>query len=173
MPNLIFKVDNYKNEGVIKNLVNYIMSSAYYEVYGENGCFLNPNQNVAEGISNSFNAVKNVRYKNNGQLVQHIIIGFGDIESVTEYEACEVAARISNYFFLKGYQTFWGGHFGSDTQKSYRHIHMIVNTINGMTGLRYSATYENMSALKEFMKKQYPNYSWNYYESPSHYQEGN
>ena len=73
MPNLIFKVKNYKNEDVVEKLVDYIISSVYLECYGSRGCFIVPGS-ITECVNNSFNAVKNVYYKTDGQLVQHIIV---------------------------------------------------------------------------------------------------
>ena len=67
MPNIIYKIKNYKNEDAVENLVNYIISSPYYDTCGWKGCFLYPGQNIVEGISNSFHAVKNVYYKNDGK----------------------------------------------------------------------------------------------------------
>ena len=171
MPVLIFKIKNYTNENVIENMVNYIAASPYIECVGMSGCFLYPGQELPEGISNAFNAVKNVYYKNDGQLIQHIIIGLEDIEKVTENDAAIIATRISDYFFVRGYQTFWGLHYGSGGNESYRHIHLVINTINGVTGLRYAPTYENMGDLKKFLEKLYTEYSWSYYTSESFYKE--
>lgn len=171
MPNIIYKVKNYTNEDVIENLVNYIIRSDYCESIGYSGCFLYHNQDYAEGIANSFNAVKNVYYKNDRQLVQHIIIGFGDVKDITEYEVEQIAGMIAAHFFLEGFQSFWGIHFGSDEEKSYRHIHIVVNTINGMTGMRYISSYENMGALKKFLENHYQYIKWQYYQKESFYHE--
>lgn len=161
MPNLIFKVKNYTNEDVVDTLVDYIMSSVYIECYGTRGCFILPNQNIAQNVKASFHAVKNVYDKANGQLVQHIIVGFGDMD-ISEEEVCIVANAISNYFFFQGYQLFWGSHWGSERSVSYRHIHIALNNVNAMTGERFSASYENMGKLKDFLTKAFPNISWSY-----------
>lgn len=171
MPIIIFKVKNYRNEGAIENLVNYIMKSPYLENMGSDGCFFYPNQNVTEGVLNSFNAVKQVYYKCDSQLVQHVILGLSDIKRITESEATMIAKWASHYFIMKGYQVFWGIHFSSDRGYNYRHIHMAVNTVNGMTGLRYSASNTNMNDMKTYLKNIYPEYSWSFQESESFYYE--
>lgn len=170
MPNLIFKVKNYTNEDVIEKLVDYIMSSLYLENYGMRGCFITPNQNIAESVSASFHAAKNIYDKANGQLVQHIIVGFGDM-NVSEEQVCMVACAISNYFFVRGYQLFWGSHWGSERSDSYRHIHIALNNVNVMTGERFSASYDNMGKLKDCLVKLFPGGPWNYFTDESFYHE--
>lgn len=169
MPILIFKVKNYRNESAVDNLVSYINDSPYYECKGSNGCFLYPDQCTSENVKNSFNAIKNVYHKNDGQLVQHIIVGLGDLKGITEWDARLIAVRISDYFFLKGFQSFWGVHWGGDNSHGYWHIHLAVNTVNGMTGLRYAATNTNMNDLKEYLMKIFPELFWQYQESESFY----
>ena len=171
MPNIIYKIDNYRNEDVVNKLVQYIISSDYIESVGQNGCFYKPGQSYVDSVPESFNAVKNVCYKNNGQLVQHIIIGFGEAENIGESEAAAMAMIIAGYFYGIGYQTFWGVHWGSKRSDKYRHIHIVVNTVSVVTGLRYTASYENMNELKNYLVRLYPKASWNYYESKSFYQE--
>lgn len=171
MPIIIFKVKNYRNEDAIENLVNYIIKSQYLEDIGSDGCFFYQNQNVTEGVLHSFNAVKQVYYKCDGQQVQHVIIGLSDIKEITEAEAAMIAREASHYFIMRGYQVFWGVHFSSDRGYNYRHIHMAVNTVNGMTGLRYSATNTNKNDMKTYLKNIYPEYSWSFQESESFYHE--
>lgn len=170
MPNLIFKIKNYKNEGVVESIVNYVMTSVYIESYGARGCFLLPGENVAECVRNAFQAVKNVYYKTDGQLVQHIIVGFGDM-NISETAVCAVAGAIADYYFVRGYQVFWGSHFGSDGNDSYRHIHVVLNTVNAMTGEVFWPTYDNMGALKKFLVNLFPEVSWRYVMSESFYYE--
>lgn len=161
MPNLIFKVKNYRNEEVVETLVDYIMSSVYIECYGSRGCFLIPERCISECVRDAFYAVNNAYYKTDGQLVQHIIVGFGDL-NVAEEQVCIVADAISGYFFAKGYQNFWGSHWGSEGNDSYRHIHMVLNTINGITGERFLATNDNMGELKVFLMSAFPGALWTY-----------
>lgn len=170
MPNLIFKVKNYTNEDVIEKLVDYIISSVYMECCGMRGCFIDSNRNITEGVKASFHAAKNVYDKANGQLVQHIIVGFGDME-VSEEQVCMVANAISDYFFIRGYQLFWGSHWGSERSDSYRHIHIALNNVNVMTGERFSASYDNMGKLKDCLVKLFPGVPWNYLTDESFYHE--
>jgi hypothetical protein len=155
-------VNNYENEDVIINIVNYIRKSVYCEACGQYGCYLLPGQDIAEGVEMSFNAVKNVYRKTGGQLVQHIIVGFGDMDYISEEDLCYIAANCSLYLYSQGYQVFWGCHYGSDSYNSYRHIHIVINTVNGATGRRYSTSYENMGDLKAFMEKLVPDVPWQY-----------
>lgn len=171
MPNIIFKVKNYKNNDAVENLVNYITTSPYYDTCGWNGCFLYPGQNIAEGISNSFHAVKNVYYKNNGKMVQHIIIGFSETDCITGPEVSSIAGLISLKFFLRGYQNFWGIHFGSDSNESYWHIHIAVNSVNMMNGCKYVPSYEEQKDLRQFLEMYYPDMRWGSMETESFYHE--
>lgn len=168
MPNLIFKVKNYVNEDAVEMLVDYILSSIYIECYGTRGCFIYPNQNIAEGVRASFHAAKNVYDKANGQLVQHIIVGFGDMD-ISEGQVCTVANVIADYFFIRGYQVFWGSHWGSERSDSYRHIHIALNNVNAMTGERFCASYDSMGKLKDFLIKVFPGIPWTYVTDESFY----
>lgn len=159
MPNIIFKVNNYENFDAIENLINYIMTSSYIERCGWSGCFVQERGDIAEGVSNSFWAVKNAFYNTAGQLVQHIIIGFDDMEYITESEACRIAYAVSCFYFHQGYQIFWGTHFGSDNTESYRHIHFALNTINAATGERFFAV-RNPESLKEYLSSNFPQMKW-------------
>lgn len=47
----------------------------------------------------------------------------------------------------------------------------MANIVNVLTGLRYTASYENMNELKNYLMSLYPETSWNYYESKSFYRE--
>ncbi len=161
MPNLIFKVKNYRNVDVVETIVDYIRSSVYIEAYGSRGCFPIPERSVSECVRDAFYAVKNAYYKADGQLVQHIIVGFGDVD-VTESQVCMVADAISDYYFFKGYQNFWGSHWGSENNGLYRHIHMVLNTVNGRTGERFLATNDNMGELKTFLMGVFPGVCWTY-----------
>lgn len=170
MPNLIFKVGNYNNKDAIERLVNYIMSSAYIERYDSRGCFLIPQWGIIECVRNSFHAVKNVHYKTDGQLVQHIIVGLGDMD-ISEEGTCMIASVISGYYFMNGYQSFWGSHWGSENCDSYRHIHVALNTINAMTGERFFPKYDNMNDLKLFLSHAFPGVPWTYITDGSFYHE--
>lgn len=169
MPNLIFKVNNYKNEDAVEKVLNYIANSIYIDAIGTNNCFVYNGQPLAEGVVNSFQAVKNVYYKNDGQMLHHIIIGFEDMDRISGYDVECVAIQISDYFLLKGFQTFWGVHWGSDKRDKYWHIHIAVNTINGMTGERYFATYDDRNELKQYLEGVYPEWPWHHYPSESYY----
>jgi len=171
MPNIIFKVKNYKNEDAIENLVRYIITSPYFDICGYKGCFLYPKQDTAEGIANSFRAVKNVHYKNNGQLVQHIIIGFAESDCITGQEVCQIGDLLSCGFYMSGYQNFWGVHFGGDNSDRYWHIHMAVNTVNALTGLRYIPSNENRQKVKVFLERYYPRLRWRDMETESFFHE--
>lgn len=170
MPNLIFKTKNYINKEVVESIVNYVMTSAYIDGYGARGCFLLPGGNVAECVRNAFQAVKNAYYKTDGQLVQHIIVGFGDV-NVSETVVCTIGSLIADFYFMKGYQVFWGSHFGSDGNNSYRHIHVILNTVNAMTGEGFCASHSNMWDLKKFLVNAFPELTWQYITSESFYHE--
>lgn len=167
MPNLIFKVKNYTNDDVITNIVDYILKSSYLENDGSIGCYLLSGYDVAEMADNAFTAAKNAAGRTGGQLVQHIIVGFGDMERIYESEVCRVANTIANYYGCQGYQVFWGSHYGSDRNDSYRHVHIVLNTINAITGKRFYVTHDNMKALKKFLIQTFPLLYWQYEISES------
>lgn len=173
MPNLVFLLGNYQNADVVEKVVNYIIKSPYYEQGGYAGCFIDSTKSISEEISNSFNACKNVHFKNDGKQLQHIVIGFGDLDGISETDACTVANAAAMHFFQNGHQVFWGMHFSSDSQYRYRHIHMVVNTINMATGLRYSESHDNMLEMKNYMKRIFPSLEWRYESKDSCYIDWN
>jgi len=160
MSTVIFFIKNYENEDVVHNLVNYIVSSPYIEYVGQAGCFMNVSRDIAEGISNSFMAVKKALYQTGGQLVQHIILGFDSEDWISENAACIIADTVALYYLKQGFQAFWGVHFGSDHSESYLHIHIALNTVNWMNGTRFKVTFETMGMLKEFLNQKFPDLGW-------------
>jgi len=169
MPNLIFLVDNYKNFDAIRNVTNYIVKSSYLDIYGHVGCYLVPGYEIAELVYNAFTAVKKAVGKEDGQLLQHIVVGFGDLPDIWMYHVNIVAHAIACYFAGQGYQVFWGSHYGSDNHESYPHIHFVVNTINSVTGNRFFVTYDTMNGLKQFLQKNCPDIQWSYESKCSYY----
>ncbi|GEM_PF-3126570 len=171
MPNIIFKTGNYDNEDVIENLVNYIEKKKYFDSSGSGGCFLLPNINNAEQVKVAFNTVKNACAKNGGRLVHHIVVGFGDLPDISGYTVKNIADWIVLYFLGKGYQTFYGIHFSGDKNDRYWHIHIVLNSVNAITGERYCATYDNMGDLKNALIVStagiYPDMQWIYSTSES------
>lgn len=72
-------------------------------------------------------------------------------------------------FFAERVPNILGRTLGSDKRDKYWHIHMAVNTINGMTGERYFATYDDRNELKQYLEGIYPEWPWHHYPSESYY----
>jgi len=171
MPNLIFLVDNYVNEDAIRYVANYIVKSDYLDTYGNIGCYIMPGYDIAESVHNAFTAVKGAVNKEDGKLVQHIVVGFGDIPNIGMFDVNIIAHAIACYFGGQGYQVFWGSHYGSDNHESYPHIHVEVNTVNIMTGNRLLVTNDTMNGLKRFLEANYPMFCWSYEPKRSFFKE--
>lgn len=171
MPNLIFLVDNYVNPDAIRYVANYIVKSDYLDTYGNVGCYIIPGYDIAEAVHNAFTAVKDAIDKADGKLVQHIVVGFGDMQNIGMYDVNIIAHAISCYFGAQGYQVFWGSHYGSDNLESYPHIHLEVNTVNIMTGKRLTVTADTMNGLKQFLQKLCPMWHWSYETKRSYFKE--
>lgn len=171
MPNLIFLVNNYENSSAIDNVVNYIVKSDYLDSTGNVGCYLLPGMDISECVHNAFISTKKVMGKEDGKLVQHIIVGFGDIPNMYIQDVNRFAHAIACYYAGQGYQVFWGSHFGSDHLDSYPHIHIVVNTINTVTGARFVVTNDTMNELKQFLVKICPTFHWSYEAKPSYFKE--
>lgn len=171
MPNIICKVGNYTNKDAIENLINYITGSFYFECWGSTGCYLVSVGDLATQIGFNFRAAQNIHNKTDGRLVQHLIIGFGDLAYTYEKDACTIGNAISFFYGCQGFQCFWGSHFGSDNNDSYRHIHIALNPVNVMTGERFCGGHESMWALKKFLEEHFPMLRWSYEIKGSYYKE--
>lgn len=67
--NLIFQLKNYRNEKVIRVLIDYITFSMYLENFESRECFISYGWNVAKCVSHSFHDAKNTYNKADRQLV--------------------------------------------------------------------------------------------------------
>lgn len=161
MPNFVFKVNNYTNTDAVYNLVNYICSSDYFETSEEYCCFTIPGYNLAESVTAAFNACKIANMQTDGKLVQHIIMGLGDLDGVNEAGVRVLADMVAKYFLQRGYQVFWGSHYSSDNADwAYRHVHFAVNTVNLITGKRLPISDSDLGALCAFMRSYWPQCNW-------------
>ena len=96
-----------------------------------------------------------------GKLVQHIIMGLGDLDGVNEAGVRVLADMVAKYFLQRGYQVFWGSHYSSDNADwAYRHVHFAVNTVNIITGKRLPISDSDLGALCAFMRSYWPQCNW-------------
>lgn len=155
MPVIINKVGEHRNQDAIELLVRYMLGSKFYWRYGSRGLIADSQENIIQG----FSYTKQMYDKTDGKQVNHFILGTED-EGISVAQLYYIAEVAADYFFSQGYQCFYVIHSGSEDSPNYHHIHFAVNTINYMTGLRLYETYMVVTEIKNYMKAEYPEYSW-------------
>lgn len=156
MPVIVNKIGEHKNADAVTFLINYMSSSPYAGYAGGRGVVsLWPNQ-----VIHDFNFVKALYEKEDHKLISHIIIGTDKKEQILETELSEMAETITDYFFERGFQSFYVTHRGSGENAGYLHLHLAINTINFLNGNRYYETYGNASDIKNILSMKYNEYQW-------------
>lgn len=120
--------EKYMHETSAINLIHYVKKSTSYW-----GCpTMLPGKD--EVLWAQMNYIKRYYGKTDGNLLEHYVLSF-DTEGVerdmTESEIQRCANVLSIIF--KDYQPIWAIHF----KETHYHIHLVINTVNSETGLRY------------------------------------
>ena len=140
--------DNYINPYSVSNLIYYILNpcKVLSFCYGGIGVSLT----CQEEIVRQFIDVKKAYGKRDGRQLRHIVISFYSKE-VSAEQIFSIAYDICNYYG-KRYQTVFAVH--KNTLKL--HMHIVVNTVSYVDGLKYSegknAYYDFLNHVKEVIK---------------------
>lgn len=156
MPVIINKLGAYQNEDAVVRLSYYMTQSPYYRYCngrGVIGCF-------PEDVIRSFQFVKGMYGKEDGRQAAHFIIGAKGKEMLIFTELIEIGEATVDYFYRKGFQSFYVIHSGSDDDKNYQHIHLEVNTISYLDGNRLYESFDITSDFRKTMERVFPQMRW-------------
>lgn len=156
MPIIVNKIGEYRNQGAVENLIEYMSGSPFARSLGGRGITSSVPRQAAE----DFAFVKNMYDKNNRKQISHIIIGTQEKENIIELELFGIALSAAEYLYQKGFQSYFVIHCGSYENPDYLHLHLAVNTINYINGTRYYETFSNSSELKNALEGIYKQYRW-------------
>lgn len=144
----IVKVINntYGNEKDLENLVNYVIQPSHCKcgLYGATAMNVG---NVADMV-NSMKVVKKEFKKPEGRQLLHIVVSFDDKDEswVTPQIAYELGYRFAA-LYLNGQQTVFGVHDNTDNL----HIHIVLNSVSYVTGLKYGIPLDAPNVMRYFI----------------------
>lgn len=157
--------DYYKNPDAIEKVIRYITRTRWYEnrrheliKIGGAGFDVNAPVDV---IIYQFLVVQNTFNINSrgGRRLIHEVYSFNDEEFKAlncDFALVDLIARdISAYFFNKGFQILYGIHY-EETKRC--HIHIMVSSINFLTGKKFVAKSEAFNIRKKYFDEIYKYY---------------
>lgn len=179
MGNIIIKSGDYQNESAVYNTINYVYASEHVEYCGAVGVLWYPSlrqcctdkvleenetDSNIEFLADSFQAVKAVYDKMDGQQVTHIIAGFSRKDIMNPMMAYIFAEQFANYIGQR-FQVIYGVHQGSDYSQYYLHIHFVINTVSYVDGNRLYDRRGYYNELSAIAKTIMPDVKWEVYKS--------
>lgn len=85
--------------------------------------------------------------KTEGRQVRHYILAFDKVENIMSSAALRIGWKVAEYF-AQEYQVVYSVH--TDTENI--HIHFIINTVNTITGAKFTDEYGEINQFKEYMR---------------------
>lgn len=134
--------ESYSRNKDMRQLINYIArdkkDGGNVRYYSGRGVRKNP-ENAAKAMNRT---QKNYK-KNSGRRMYHWIISFPEIYD--DANLVKIAAdMVAELFYKKGYQVYYGVHEDTDNL----HIHMAVNAVNYMNGLKLHFSMKELKKLE-------------------------
>lgn len=134
----IIKFINSKTR--FETLINYVTKkSKVYAVEGKD-C-------LADSASEEMISVKKAFQKEGGRESIHIIQSFSPSDNITPEIVHELSMKLAEYF--KNHQVLVATHI----DKGHLHSHLVVNSVNFETGVKYQQSKQEMEQIKEYSRK--------------------
>lgn len=127
----------------MKNTINYVLRDDKTLSKFISGVGLNPNKAYSEMLT-----LKNIMGKTDKRLWYHFIQSFPPYDNVTPQIALEVAHKLAEYF-KDEYQILIAVH----EDKEHIHTHFILNTVNIVTGKKYTQNNKQRIEIQELSDK--------------------
>ncbi len=151
MSELIIVKNKYNDDSAVEDVIRYICASPYAVSYK----FISVIADDYIQCIDAFNQVQVKADKNNGKRISHFIIGFED-QQYERQEIEKIACCVAMYFgVIKKHQTVYSIHAGSHKNRNNWHIHFVLNSINFMTGNRFSETNKDFYDMLYYLKTEY------------------
>jgi hypothetical protein len=155
VPVIVNKIGTHRNEDAVQRLAYYMSGSQFGITCGGCGILMDS----ADDVIKSFEFTKQMYEKDDRKRVSHIIIGTKH-EGIIIEELTEIAQAAANYFYQKGFQSFYVIHRGSMEDADYLHIHLAVNTVSFLDGKRLYESYGITSDLRKSLSMTFEKYTW-------------
>lgn len=163
MSNVVIKDYGYFNDDALENIVAYGLRIEKYELnipspciwWGGSGVLLS----TPQAAINCFKATKRLCEKDNGNILHHVIITLNERYEVNnaQFEAREIAKEISIELGNAGFQNLFFIHC---EEVGKAHIHLVLNSINFLTGNRISSTGWLGNTILTYLKLNFNNFNW-------------
>lgn len=160
--------ESYDTMNDVRRLANYCESSEYFY---KRQCF-GTNPLNADSMLNSMERVKRMWHKEDGNQVHHLVFCIQPRKKLEEKIKLlyteDVLYTIGNYIDIKGFQSI--GYIHNKQSKYYFgytpdvfdniHIHLIINSVNGFTGLKLTNIRSFLKDILLLLKQEYPDLNW-------------
>lgn len=166
MSNLIVITEQYQNQDVFENMLNYQLGNngSQNNVNTKNKCYLSGGSGVLLGdsvaIINSFRLIKSIYDKRCGNMLHHFILTVYNGERLSKNDA-KIWSRlivqdVSTYLIDIGFQNIFFIH--QDTE--IIHIHFIINSINYHNGYRLTNHRDFYVGILKKLIENFPDLNW-------------
>lgn len=130
---------SYSDENATATLVRYCAKSSLVGYIG-----ITSYKTAADEMQ----LVKTVYGKTTGRQARHYILSFARSEPIVPSQALDIASQAAAYFADR-YQVVYGIHTDTDLI----HIHFIVNTVNYVTGKKFTDEYTEENQFRKHLKQ--------------------
>lgn len=164
MSNVIVRCLNYMNEDALENVVAYglkvgkddLDDSAFVVSWGGNGVLMNTPRTAIH----SFETIKRLYDKSNGNLLHHVIINLKCDKKINQLIpiAREICTNLGFNLCDAGFQNMYFIH----PKNGYVHIHLVMNSINYLTGNRIQSTGWLGNNILKYLKINYYYLDWEF-----------
>lgn len=149
---------SYYSLSDLENVVNYCVNSnncIEWEAFGVNGL----NSKLA---ANSMLQTKKRLKKTDGKQLYHFVLSIYRRKyyrnEVREINASLIMNDVGNFIFEQGFQSLGALH----KDKNNIHIHFVVNSVSGFTGLKLNNYYALLNCIYKLLKEDYRFCDWEY-----------
>ena len=166
MSNVIYRTNPYINTDALENMVSYALrtdkddldSSLQSVAWRGQGVLTRTPQSAID----SFNAVKRIYQKENGNLLHHMVITFRTKrchKPITSMDVMKIMSDVGFKVLEAGFQNLYFIHNEVDSI----HVHFIFNSINYLNGKRVANHMEIGNGVNHLLKQIVPDLEWNDY----------
>lgn len=160
--------ESYVTMNDVRRLANYCENSEYFY---KRQCF-GTNPLNTDCMLNSMERVKRMWQKEDGNQVHHLVFCIKPRKKLDKKIKLlyteDVLYTIGNYLDIKGFQSI--GYIHKKQSKYYFgytpdvfdniHIHLIINSVNGFTGLKLTNIRSFLKDILLLLKQEYPGLNW-------------
>lgn len=176
MSNVILRDLKYENVDALENIFSYGLGIEKEDlnkrIPNVSWTAFGALSNTPQSAIDSFNMVKRLYEKTDGNLLHHVIVNIKPKRKLHDYfgVAQHIGYKLGTKLFKEGFQNALFIH----EKNGYSHIHFIINSINYLNGKRIMSTGWLGMTINNFLYTNFMQLDWEYsviYNSERHYHD--